>query len=116
MAHATKRIHSDEEHGIDCPITRTAYLVGDTWTLLIVRHLMDGCMRFGELQNALGSVSPKTLSQRLKMLEEADILTRKIYAEVPPRVEYTLTEKGRALSDVIDAMREFGERYLPVPG
>jgi DNA-binding HxlR family transcriptional regulator len=98
----------------DCPIGRTAELVGDTWTILIVRDLMSGSKRFGQLQESLGHVSPKTLSQRLKTLENADLLTREAFAEIPPRVEYTLTEKGRALSDVIQAMATFGERYLPL--
>src|SRR5437763_843669 len=96
----------------NCPIGRTAELVGDTWTILIVRDLMSGSKRFGQLQESLGHVSPKTLSQRLKTLEYADLLTREAFAEIPPRVEYTLTEKGRALSDVIQAMAAFGERYL----
>ena len=98
----------------DCPIGRTAELVGDTWTILIVRDLMSGCKRFGQLQESLGHVSPKTLSQRLKTLEQADLLTREAFAEIPPRVEYTLTDKGRALSDIIQAMAAFGERYLPL--
>ncbi|MBI1278669.1 MAG: transcriptional regulator [Anaerolineaceae bacterium] len=98
----------------DCPIARTAELVGDTWTILIVRDLMGGPKRFGQLQESLGHVSPKTLSQRLKTLEYADILTRHAFAEIPPRVEYTLTEKGQALSGIVQAMSAFGERYLPV--
>ncbi len=97
-----------------CPIARTAELLGDTWTLLIVRDLMSGSKRFGQLQESLGHVSPKTLSHRLKMLEHADILTRMAFSEIPPRVEYTLTEKGQALSGIIQAMSAFGERYLPV--
>jgi DNA-binding HxlR family transcriptional regulator len=96
----------------DCPIAKTAELVGDTWTILIVRDLMSGSKRFGELQESLGHVSPKTLSQRLKTLEYAHILTREAFAEIPPRVEYTLTEKGKALSDIVEAMAAFGERYL----
>lgn len=96
-----------------CPIARTAQLVGDTWIILIVRDLMHGPRRFGQLQESLGHVSPKTLSQRLKLLESADILERKAYAEIPPRVEYTLTAKGQALSHIIEAMKEFGEAYLP---
>jgi DNA-binding HxlR family transcriptional regulator len=96
-----------------CPIARTAQLVGDTWTILIVRDLMGGAKRFGQLQESLGHVSPKTLSQRLKLLETADILKRQAYAEIPPRVEYTLTGKGHALVDVIEAMKQFGEDYLP---
>jgi len=99
----------------DCPIGRAAELVGDTWTILIVRDLMSGSKRFGQLQESLGHVSPKTLSQRLKTLEHADLLTREAFAEIPPRVEYTLTEKGRALSDIIQAMAAFGEKYLPEP-
>ena len=96
----------------DCPIANTARLVGDTWTLLIVRDLLEGCKRFGELQQSLGNISPKTLSQRLKMLESADLIKRQAYAEIPPRVEYSLTDKGLALSDIIKAMFEFGEKYL----
>jgi DNA-binding HxlR family transcriptional regulator len=96
-----------------CPIARTAELVGDMWTILIVRDLMSGSKRFGQLQDSLGHVSPKTLSQRLKTLENADILTREAFAEIPPRVEYSLTEKGRALNDIIRAMSDFGDRYLP---
>ncbi|MEZ4668618.1 MAG: helix-turn-helix domain-containing protein [Anaerolineae bacterium] len=96
-----------------CPIARTAELVGDTWTLLIVRDLMEGPRRFGQLQDSLGHVSPKTLSQRLKMLEAAEILQRHAFAEIPPRVEYTLTPTGRALSQIVEAMKTFGETYLP---
>jgi DNA-binding HxlR family transcriptional regulator len=96
-----------------CPIARTAELVGDTWTILIVRDLMGGARRFGQLQDSLGNVSPKTLSGRLKGLEHAGLITRHAFAEIPPRVEYTLTEKGHALSAIIEAMRLFGEQYLP---
>lgn len=102
----------NELYQLPCPIARTAYLVGDVWTLLIVRDLMAGSKRFGQLQESLGSVSPKTLSQRLKLLETAGLLTRHAYAEIPPRVEYSLTEKGRALSDIIEAMKHFGEIHL----
>jgi DNA-binding HxlR family transcriptional regulator len=97
-----------------CPVERTATLLGDSWTILIVRDLMGGAKRFGQLQASLGNVSPKTLSHRLKMLEHMAILTRCAYAEIPPRVEYALTEKGRALCPVIDAMRSYGENYLDV--
>ena len=97
-----------------CPIARTADLLGDTWTLLIVRDLMGGAKRFGQLQESLGHVSPKTLSHRLKVLENADILIRTAFSEIPPRVEYSLTEKGEALSGIIQAMAAFGDRYLPL--
>lgn len=95
----------------NCPVTRAAQLIGDVWILLIVYRLMDRCMRFGEIEASLGTISPKTLSQRLKRLEQEEIVTRRAYSEIPPRVEYSLTEKGRALADVIAALRAFGERY-----
>jgi len=95
----------------DCPIARVARLIGDTWTLLIVRDLMHGLKRFGELEASLGNISPKTLSQRLKMLEAAQLITRHVYPETPPRVEYELTDKGQALAGIIEAMREYGETY-----
>lgn len=82
---------------------------------MIVHNLMSGEKRFGELLEALGNVSPKTLSQRLKMLEEVKLVTRQAYAEIPPRVEYRLTEKGQALFDIVRALEEFGERYLADP-
>ena len=103
------------KHTGTCPLTRTIRLIGDMWTLMIVYNLMSGSKRFGELLEALGNVSPKTVSQRLKMLEEAKFVERQAYAEIPPRVEYHLTEKGLALVDIITAMQEFGERYLPDP-
>lgn len=94
-----------------CPIARTAALIGDTWTLLIVRDLMRGHKRFGELQESLSGISPKTLSQRLKALEAEGVITRRAFAEIPPRVEYALTDKGQALIPIIEAMQAFGERY-----
>lgn len=72
---------------------------------------MKGCKRFGQLEKSLGAISPKTLSSRLKMLEAAGVVTREAHAEIPPRVEYRLTEKGRALGGIIEAMRDFGESY-----
>jgi DNA-binding HxlR family transcriptional regulator len=102
----------DFEPSPGCPITRTAQLVGDLWAILIVRDLMSGTKRFGQLQESLGNISPKTLSHRLKLLESADIITRHAFAEIPPRVEYGLTEKGQALYSIVEAMRDFGEQYL----
>ena len=98
----------------NCAIARTAELIGDTWTILIIRDLMSGAKRFNQLQESLGHVSPKTLSQRLKVLEAAHILTRHPYPEIPPRVEYSLTDRGHALLKIIEDMREFGEYYLAV--
>src|SRR5690348_16808950 len=93
-------------------MSRAMNLIGDTWTLVIVYNLMGGPRRFGELLEAMGNVSPKTVSQRLKMLEQKGFVERRAFAEIPPRVEYHLLEKGRALMDVIEAIRQFGERYL----
>ncbi len=87
-------------------------LIGDVWTLAIVYSLMGGPRRFGELLETLGNVSPKTVSQRLKMLEQKGFVERRAFAEIPPRVEYHLLAKGYALGDVIKAIQEFGERYL----
>jgi DNA-binding HxlR family transcriptional regulator len=95
-----------------CPIERTATLIGDRWTPLIVRDLAPGCRRFSELQRSLGGISPKTLSDRLRRLEEAGVVTRACFAEKPPRVEYRLTEKGLALLSIIESMREFGMTWL----
>src|SRR2546429_4884307 len=95
------------------PMGRAMRLIGDMWTLMIVYNLLNGPRRFGELLEALGSVSPKTVSQRLKMLEEIKFVERQAFAEIPPRVEYRLTEKGLALVDIIKAIRQFAVRYLP---
>jgi DNA-binding HxlR family transcriptional regulator len=87
-------------------------LLGDAWTLMIVYTLLTGTKRFGELLEAIGNVSPKTVSQRLKMLEEIGFVQRQAYLEIPPRVEYRLTEKGLALGDIMEAIKQFGQRYL----
>jgi DNA-binding HxlR family transcriptional regulator len=97
---------------IECPVARTADIIGNKWTPLILRDLAKGRRRFSELERSLNGISPKTLSERLKRLEEAGVIERACFAEVPPRVEYTLTDKGHALLPVIDCMREFGRRWL----
>lgn len=94
------------------PIGRAIRLLGDVWTLMIVYTLLSGPKRFGELLDTLGNVSPKTLSQRLKMLEESGFVDRIAFAEIPPRVEYNLTTKGLALVDVIKAIDQFAMQYL----
>ncbi len=96
-----------------CPVARTAQIMGNKWTPLIVRDLATGQRRFSELERSLHGISPKTLSERLKRLEEAHVLERRCFAEVPPRVEYSLTDKGHALLPVIESMREFGLHWLP---
>jgi DNA-binding HxlR family transcriptional regulator len=95
-----------------CPVCRTADIVCGKWTLLLVRDLAEGRSRFCELERSLTGISPRTLSLRLRALEEEGIVERQTYAEVPPRVEYTLTAKGRALIPIIDGMRAYGERWL----
>lgn len=102
----------NQEHLLGCPVARTANLIGNKWTPLILRDLATGERRFSELERSLGGISPKTLSERLRKLEEAEVLTRKCYAEVPPRVEYALTQKGTALLPVIETMRAFGTTWL----
>jgi DNA-binding HxlR family transcriptional regulator len=95
-----------------CPVARTAQIVSGKWTLLIIRDLATGTKRFSELERSLHGISPKTLSERLSTLEAEGVVTRHMYAEVPPKVEYTLTSKGAALVAVIESMREFGKRWL----
>lgn len=110
---------SAEAHSLDpkllsCPVARTAEIIGTKWTPLILRDLAKGRTRFGELQRSLVGISPKTLSERLKRLEEWGIVERQCFAEVPPRVEYTLTAKGEALLPIIESMRAFGRQWLPL--
>jgi len=95
-----------------CPVCRTAEVVCGKWTLLLVRDLSEGRSRFCELERSLAGISPRTLSLRLRALEEEGIVERHTYPEVPPRVEYALTEKGQALVPLIDDMRAYGERWL----
>lgn len=94
-----------------CPVETTLMLIGDKWKVLILRDLLTGTKRFGELKKSLGGVSQKVLTAQLRDMEETGILTRKAYAEVPPRVEYSLTELGRSLAPILDAMRSWGESY-----
>ncbi|GHO43565.1 winged helix-turn-helix transcriptional regulator [Ktedonospora formicarum] len=101
--------HSD---GTVCPVACTASIIGGKWTLLIIRDLASGLKRFHQLERSLSGISPKTLSERLRSLEEEGIISRKMYAEVPPRVEYSLTEKGQDLVAVIECMRSYGKRWL----
>ena len=112
-ARSTSRVeHDDRSATIGCPVEQTARIIGNRWTPLIVRDLAEGCRRFSELERSLGGISPKTLSERLKRMEEAGVVDRHCFAEVPPRVEYSLTEKGYALLPVIESMRTFGTSWL----
>src|SRR5512135_3447738 len=95
-----------------CPVARTAKIISGKWTLLIIRDLAAGVKRFNQLERSLHGISPKTLSERLRSLEEEGIIVRQTFAEVPPRVEYSLSEKGRDLVDVIESMRNYGRQWL----
>ena len=95
-----------------CPVCRTADIVCAKWTLLLVRDLAEGRSRFCELERSLNGISPRTLSLRLRALEDEGVVARHTYAQVPPRVDYALTEKGRALLPIIDDMRAYGELWL----
>ena len=100
------------ESNSTCPVCRTAEVVCGKWTLLLIRDLADGSSRFCELERSLEGISPRTLSLRLRALEEEGIVERHTYPEVPPRVEYALTAKGEALVPLIDDMRSYGTRWL----
>ena len=97
------------------PLGRAIHLLGDPWVLFIVMNLLQGSMRFNALRATLGHISSKTLSSRLKLLEELDFVQRLAFLEIPPRVEYHLTEKGRELGDVIAALEQFGNKHLSHP-
>jgi DNA-binding HxlR family transcriptional regulator len=95
-----------------CPVCATAEIVCGKWTLLVIRDLAEGRSRFCELERSLAGISPRTLSLRLRALEEEGIVERQTYPEVPPRVEYALTDKGRALVPLIEDMRAYGREWL----
>jgi len=95
-----------------CPVGCCAEIISGKWTLLVIRDLADGSQRFCELERSLAGISPRTLSLRLRALEDQGIVERRTYPEVPPRVQYALTEKGRALVPLIEDMRAYGRRWL----
>ena len=94
-----------------CPVETTLMLIGDKWKVLILRDLMEGTKRFGELKKSIGTVSQKVLTAQLRDMEDKGLLTRKVYAEVPPRVEYTLTETGYSLKQIPDSMVAWGTDF-----
>ncbi len=109
----------DQEHQLETPeactstpLGRAIRLLGDVWVLLIVMNLLQGPMRFNALRASLGHISSKTLSHRLKVLEELGFVRREAFLEIPPRVEYHLTEKGHEMGDVIEALEQFGKKNL----
>ena len=94
-----------------CPVETTLMLIGNKWKVLILRDLMLGTKRFGELKKSIGSVSQKVLTAQLRDMEQSGLVNRKVYAEVPPRVEYSLTELGQSLKPILEAMGNWGEGY-----
>lgn len=94
-----------------CPVETTLLLIGEKWKVLILRDLIDGTKRFGELKNSLGSISQKVLTQQLRAMEEDGLVHRKAYAEIPPRVEYSLTKLGMSLKPILDSMWDWGMKY-----
>ncbi len=99
-----------------CPVCATADIVCGKWTILVIRDLAEGRRRFCELERSLAGISPRTLSLRLRALEDEGIVARHTFPEVPPRVEYSLTEKGEALAPLIEDMRRYGREWLGVTG
>lgn len=99
-------------HDANCSVACTADIIGSKWTAVIVHDLSEGPRRFSELERSCPGISPRTLSERLRVLEQEGILVRRSYAESPPRVEYELTAKGQGLLPIIDAMRKFGHEWL----
>ena len=94
-----------------CPVETTLTLISDKWKVLILRDLMLGTKRFGELKKSIGHVTQKVLTAQLRQMEESGLLTRKVYAEVPPRVEYALSDLGETMRPILDAMQEWGTNY-----
>ena len=94
-----------------CPVETTLTLIGNKWKVLILRDLMPGTKRFGELKKSIGNVSQKVLTAQLRDMESNGLVTRTVYPEVPPRVEYSLTALGRSLKPILDAMWNWGESY-----
>ena len=107
---------SRETNEIFCPVAATNRLLGQKWTLEIVRSLIDGKQRFNEISQALGGLNARTLSARLRLLEDEGIVERKQLASIPPWVEYKLTKKGKALNTVVESMAEWGRKWMKPPG
>lgn len=94
-----------------CPVETTLMLISNKWKVLILRDLMTGTRRFGEIKKSIGNVSQKVLTAQLRDMEQNGLVSRKVYPEVPPRVEYSLTDLGKSLKPILEAMRIWGEEY-----
>lgn len=99
-----------------CPVEITLALIGSKWKILILRELLHGTKRFNQLLKSINGISQKVLTQQLRSMEKDGLIIRKVYPEVPPKVEYTLTELGLSLKPILDAMYEWGEKYKKIKG
>lgn len=113
MATAPTRTMNAVHDPSTCAVAATAEIIGAKWTALLVHDLSEGPRRFSELEHSCSGISPRTLAERLRALEQEGIVERRSYPESPPRVEYELTDKGQSLLPIIDAMRQFGHLWLP---
>jgi len=109
-------IDDNKKCGQGCPVEKTLALIGSKWKVLILRELSSGLMRFGELHRGVSGISQKMLTQQLRQMEADGLVLRRVYAEVPPRVEYSLTATGRSLEPVLAALAQWGQRYLDTQG
>lgn len=98
------------KHNNTCGVSKTLRIIGSKWTLLIIKELIDGKKRYGELETQLETISPRTLSLRLQQLENFGLVNKKIFKEIPLHVEYSITNKGQSLNEIIGKMREWGEK------
>ncbi|MCI1959472.1 MAG: helix-turn-helix transcriptional regulator [Clostridia bacterium] len=98
----------------DCPVEVTLMLIGNRWKVLIIRELLTGTKRFGELKKSIGCITQKVLTSNLRDMESSGLLTRKVYAQIPPKVEYTLTETGYSLKSILDSMVKWGTVYKKI--
>jgi|HubBroStandDraft_6_1064221.scaffolds.fasta_scaffold1492954_1 DNA-binding HxlR family transcriptional regulator len=116
VAVMTQPSASSAPYDMRCPVARTLDIIGERWTILILRDLLvEGPRRFQDFERSLGGISPNTLSARLKRLEEAGVVERRFYEQHPPRAEYLLTPKGRALGPVLKALLEWGRNHTQAP-
>jgi DNA-binding HxlR family transcriptional regulator len=116
MRQGTARRYGMSREQVGCPVEITLSLLGNKWKVLILRELFTGTKRFGELSRGVPGISQKMLTQQLRQMEKDNLVQRKVYAEVPPRVEYSLTEIGRSLSPILDAMHKWGTKYRMLNG
>jgi DNA-binding HxlR family transcriptional regulator len=116
MGQGTTRRYGMSREQAGCPVEITLALLGNKWKVLILREIFTGTKRFGELSRGVPGISQKMLTQQLRQMEQDNLVQRKVYAEVPPRVEYSLTEIGRSLSPILDAMHKWGTKYRMLNG